>query len=582
MWKKILLSIALVGWLVGCDNSQLTGATPGTSITAEDLALSVSVSSTKTLNFSWANASADDYVLCKDNAGTCEQVAVINPSNALTTTRVLDTFDDESAINPLESPLSYTLYLDTLIPASDEDGYYVQARINSETVDGEILQVVYKSFDTIIGHYEPQNPAIGQNHGHVMAVSGDGLTMIISTLISSDPDVNSGEVIVYRRGDDGWAQQTLLTSSVPASDPTTGFGFDLDINDDGTVIVIGAWKQTISATTNAGAAYIFTLSGTTWSNTSVIENPAPTTSDFFASSVSISGDGTVLAIGAYNEDSDGTTITNTLPANDLAPNSGSVYLYKHNSGTWDFEWRFKASNADNSDLFGRKVRLNKLGDVLLATATGEDSYTGAPTDDSVFNVGAAYVYREQPNNTWLEEGYLKSTFPIEFSGFGNAAAISHTGDIIAIGVSNESDVASTDNTGLDLMGAVHLWHYDGSNWLHHARLVASNAEDGDAFGTSVAIGNNGNWLAVGAQYEDASSSGIDPSDNGNTANNAGAAYIFELNGSWLQTHYLKSPNTEDVSYFGKAIAFSALQKELLISAPSAPINDVKSGVVYLF
>ncbi|MDD1795081.1 FG-GAP repeat protein [Enterovibrio sp. ZSDZ42] len=104
----------------------------------------------------------------------------------------------------------------------------------------------------------------------------------------------------------------------------------------------------------------------------------------------------------------------------------------------------------------------------------------------------------------------------------------------------------------------------------------------DAFGASVAIGNNGNWLAVGAQYEDASSSGIDPSDNGNTANNAGAAYIFELNGSWLQTHYLKSPNTEDVSYFGKAIAFSALQKELLISAPSAPINDVKSGVVYLF
>lgn len=116
--------------------------------------------------------------------------------------------------------------------------------------------------------------------------------------------------------------------------------------------------------------------------------------------MSISGDGTLLAIGAYNEDSNGTTVSNALPANDLASNSGGVYLYELSGGTWNFIWLFKASNADNFDFFGRKVRLAKSGEVLLITASGEDSYTGSPTDNSVFSVGSAYVFRKQPDNSW--------------------------------------------------------------------------------------------------------------------------------------------------------------------------------------
>lgn len=69
--------------------------------------------------------------------------------------------------------------------------------------------------------------------------------------------------------------------------------------------------------------------------------------------------------------------------------------------------------------------------------------------------------------------------------------------------------------------------------------------------------------------------------------NSGAAYIFELNGYWEQTHYIKSLNPTEKSFFGKSIAFSPIAKELSISAPSELVDvgdgsEVNAGVTYLF
>lgn len=582
--RDVSVATGLCWMLLGCDSSSSISAdaSGGGMPTSQDLALTVATSPAKTLNFSWTDVGADDYLVCRDVNSSCEQIAVITPAAALSAKA-------RSLALSSHQTLTYTYYLETLINPSDDDVFYIRARIDDEAVDSETYEIVYKEFKTIIGSYTPRLPATFQNHGHVVSVSGDGMTKAISTLVSGDANVNGGEVTVYRRGDNGWQQIALLTSPYTNADPFTGFGFDVDINNDGSVIVIGAWKQSVSGITEAGAAYVYTESAQgSWTNYAVIENPTPTAKDFFASSVSLSGAGDALVIGAYNEDSSGTSVSDQLPADDAATNSGMAFLYQYNQGTdsWDFTWSFKASNADNFDFFGKKVRLSRDGNVLLATAGGEDSYTGDPNDDSVPSVGAAYVYRKQPDNSWLEEAYLKSTLPIKLSSFGESAAISHGGDIIAIGVSRESTVASTDNTGMTLLGAVHVWQYDGASWNHQARLTGSNAEDGDAFGTSVTIGNNGKWLAVGAQYEDSNDAGINAIESNNDLLNAGAAYIFELNGSWQQTHYLKSPRPSEKGFFGRSIAFSSIEKELAISATGELVDDggseVNAGVVYLF
>ncbi len=210
MWNKWFPALALVSLVSACDNNSCIS---GTEITAADLSLSVTGSPTKMLNFSWRDVGADDYVLCKDNAGTCEEIAVIVPPATLANQAAL------SAKSALSSTLTYTYYLDTLIQPEDDDLFYIRARTEGENLDSETVLITYKSFETIVGQYEPQIPTIGQNHGHAIAVSGDGLTMAISTLVSGDSNVNGGEVTVYNRGNDGWEKQAVLTSSVAASDP---------------------------------------------------------------------------------------------------------------------------------------------------------------------------------------------------------------------------------------------------------------------------------------------------------------------------------------------------------------------------
>lgn len=584
--NKTFITMGAAMLLLGCDARVSSTDVSPPPPEAKDLDLSVSLGSSKELSFEWVDIGSDDYVLCRDLNGVCDELAVVAPSPV---SAVAASSGANLAAADSVKKIQYSHYFETLLSSADSDAFYVRARANDTILDSEEVVFNYKEFNGLVGRYVPKSPVEWQNQGHVVAISGDGKTKAITTLTSGDPDVNSGEVTVYSRVDGSWEEVTVLRAPFSSADPLTGFGIDLDLDDNGETIVVGSWKQTVSGVEEAGAAYVFKKSEDgSWGDFVLIENPVPSAKDFFAFSLSLSGEGDWLAIGAYNEDSSGTDIVETLPADDAYANSGVVYLYGWNdvSSAWDFKYAFKAPNADKNDFFGRKVRLSKTGDILLVTANGEDSYTGAQEDNSVPSVGAGYVFRKQSDRTWAFDGYLKSPLPIKQGEFGKAAAISYAGDVIVIGVSKESDVASPDHTVVPLYGAVHIWAYDGSAWVHQARLTASNAEDGDSFGTSVALGNLGKWLAVGAQYEDSGSVGLDGDQSDNSVMNSGAAYIYEYGNTWVQTHYIKSLNPTEKSYLGKSVAFSPIAKELAISAPSEMVergdDEVNAGIVYLF
>jgi len=122
-------------------------------------------------------------------------------------------------------------------------------------------------------------------------------------------------------------------------------------------------------------------------------------------------------------------------------------------------------------------------------------------------------------------------------------------------------------------------------------LKASNAETGDAFGRAVAV--SGDTVVIGAPLEDSGASGVNGNQSGNTANGAGAAYVFVRNGAaWTQQAYLKASNTGAGDSFGHAVAISgntivvgAYQE----SSDATSINGVQSndnanasGAVYVF
>lgn len=577
----------------------MLGCSDPSSITQpqEQIGLKVSSVNPKQIEFSWDLSDSKGYTLCLDENGDCQPVAIVGdaPEKSLIA-RIpfisLAYADELTPQIPLESAttpdgkVKYSHYLGSLLDA-DQDIFYIQTN-DSEKNKSEEVVVKYKEFTDAIGKFKPETPIEWQNHGHSVAFSGDGRTKVITSLKSASSNL-SGDVSVYERSYEGaWSKVATLESDPSTDGLVTGFGIDVDVDDHGNTIIVGSWKDEVNGKEAAGSVYVFTKNPDgTWVKASKIANPEPSIKDFFGSSISISGDGKIVAISAYNEDSDGNSVLQSPLTDDLKSNSGAVYIYSLENGSWSLKSFIKAPNSDKNDFFGRKVKLSKNGQVLVSTANGEDSFDGSMSDNSVFSVGAAYVYRSNVSGDWVFEKYLKSTLPIQHSGFGQSLDISYRGDIIALGVSKEADTASTSNADIVKKGAVHLWNYDGLDWVHQARLTASNGEDGDDFGTSVAIGAYGSWLAVGAQYEDSGFGGIDADQGDNSSMNSGAAYIFELNGYWEQTHYIKSLNPTEKSYFGKSIAFSPIAKELSISAPSELVDvgddsEVNAGVTYLF
>ncbi|MFQ5747827.1 MAG: FG-GAP repeat protein [Planctomycetota bacterium] len=82
-----------------------------------------------------------------------------------------------------------------------------------------------------------------------------------------------------------------------------------------------------------------------------------------------------------------------------------------------------------------------------------------------------------------------------------------------------------------------------------AYLKAFNKDAFDSFGGSVSV--SGDTVVVGARLEDSNATGVNGNQNDNSANNAGAAYVFVRNGTtWSQEAYLKASNTDAGDSFG--------------------------------
>jgi hypothetical protein len=132
-----------------------------------------------------------------------------------------------------------------------------------------------------------------------------------------------------------WTQQAILKAS------TTGaqdwFGVRLALNGDGSVLAAGApneesasrdvnGKQDDNSATEAGAVYVFTRTGTTWSQAAYIKSSNNRAYDEFGGSVAITRDGRLLVAGAKGEDS-GATDLNGNQTNTSVDESGAAYLF---------------------------------------------------------------------------------------------------------------------------------------------------------------------------------------------------------------------------------------------------------------
>jgi len=425
---------------------------------------------------------------------------------------------------------------------------------------------------TLQAYVKASNTQSQDDFGQSVAIDGNTLVVGAPDEASSATGIggsqvdnsapNAGAVYVFTRSGSTWTQQAYIK----ASNTGSGDRFGTSVAISGDTIVVGAPAEASDGTgqsnngaASAGAVYVFTRSGTTWTQQAYLKASTVEAGDNFGSAVAISGD--TLVISATGEDSSATGIGGNQ-ADNSAADSGAVYVFIRSGAAWSQQAYVKASNTGAGDEFGVSVSLDI--DTLAVGSQSEGSNAtgvgGNQADNSSANAGAVYVYTRS-GGAWSQQAYVKASNTDAGDEFGSSVSIN--GDTLAVGARREDgnglgvnpgSGAQADNSVIE-SGAVYVFTRSSGAWTQQAYVKASNTGAGDEFGTQVAV--SGNTLTVGAPLEDSNATGTGGDQTNNSATNSGAIYVFtRVATTWSQQTYLKAPNTDADDLFGTSINIS--------------------------
>ena len=335
-----------------------------------------------------------------------------------------------------------------------------------------------------------------------------------------------------------------MGSDIDGERPNDRSGGSVAMSSDGTIIAIGA-EQNDGSDTNAGHVRIYEWNGSTWQQKGADIDGADYGSR--AHEVSMSSDGTIVAIGAARH----------------SGRTGYVRIYEWN-GT---AWQQKGADIDGEDsyhYFGASVSLSSDGTIIAIGASG---YTTGPGVTG-FDTGYVQVY-EWDGTAWIQKG-ADMVGEAEDDHSGTSVSLSSDGTIVAIGA------RLNDGNGTDA-GHVRVYAYDGvtgdvddvDGWTQMGADIDGEAA-GDDSGWSVALSADGTTVAVGARYND-----------GNGAN-SGHVRVHEWNGSaWQQKGSdIDGEAADDNS--GQSVALSSDGTKVAIGADFNDGNGSYAGHVRIY
>ena len=438
-----------------------------------------------------------------------------------------------------------------------------------------------------VGYLKPGLITSEDRFGSSVALSDDGTTLAVGVPGAEGLLPNAGLVLVFRRiGVDWYLNDHIYAFTAGENDM---FGLSVALSEDGRTLAIGVAEDggatgiggdpLDDAAPNAGAVWVFEQDDNfAWQQT-YIKASNTDAGDSFGSTVALSDDGNTLAVGASSEDSHATGIDGDQ-SDDSSQDAGAVYVFARDGGVWSQQAYVKASNTGAGDSFGQKLALSGDGNSLAVSAYRESSNAtgidGDQTDDSSPASGAVYVFVRN-NGAWSQEAYVKSSNTGESDQFGYGMALSKDGNTLAVGALGEDGGMFEDDPLADA-GAAYLFARNNGLWSQQARITASNIDDDDFFGLSVALSSDGDILAVGARLENSSAIGIDGDQTDGNADSAGAVYMFVRNGAdWSQRAYVKASNSGAGDWFGETLALSGDGAILAVGAVNEDSSATSIG-----
>ncbi len=521
----------------------------------------------------------------------------------------------------------------------------------------------------------PSDNAANDEFGRSVSLVGD--RALIGAHLDDDQNVDSGSAYVYQFDGSTWIETAKLTASdgtfwdkfgysvslsddralVGASDDDGAAGaayvFDFDgldwiesaklTADDGTDLDRLGWSVCLSGdravvgalsgdgvATDTGAAYVFELNQSNWSQVAKLTASDGARFDRFGRSVGIQGD--IAMIGSLGDGNE--------------PSSGAVYLFEFDGAKWWETRKIFAGDGQRFDSFGAAISIaatralvgapgagsgyviDRVGVDWVETArisaregaerdefgsstslSGRRALIGAyGDDDNGSAAGAAYVFdffgssehptaKLTPSEGGLGEGFGTavglsgdraligapgwldpgSAYVFEWieSGWIETARITpNDADTqIHFGVSADLEAdraligANTDRDNGNGAGAAYMYEFDGENWTLIQKLTASDGDLNDRFGSSVSL--SGDRALVGAEGDE---------DNGPSS---GSAYVFEFDGAaWNEVAKLLASDGDDADNFGLSVSLSG--DRALVGAYGDDDNGNAAGAAYVF
>ncbi len=339
--------------------------------------------------------------------------------------------------------------------------------------------------------------------GFSVAVSGD-TAVIGARAHNTTAGVDTGSAYVFTRSGSSWTQRAELTASDAAA--YDSFGYSVAI--DGDVVVVGAYAHDTTAGVNAGSAYVFVRTGSTWSEQAKLAASDGGTGHEFGRDVAVSGDTVIVGADAADKTPD--------------DEAGAAYVFTRTGTTWSEQAKLTGSDVGAFEYSCEAVAIS-----------GDTALIAAPYDGS--EAGAAYVFT-RTGTTWSEQAKLTASDRASGDWFGGSLAVSN--GTVVIGASSDDITAGVG------AGSAYVYTGSGSTWSEQAKLTAPGAAANDQFGCSVGLSDG--TVVIGAKSDDTSA-----------GPNAGSAYVFKGSGaSWSEQARLAASDGVAGDFFGVSVAAS--------------------------
>ena len=375
--------------------------------------------------------------------------------------------------------------------------------------------------------------AAGDWSGYSVALSSDGQTLAISAPLNDGNGGNSGHTRIYSWDGSSWSQ---LGSDIDGEASADESGNSLSLSGDGRTVAIGA-NHNDGNGSDSGHVRIYSWDGSSWSQLG-FDIDGEEAGDQSGWSVSLASDGETVAIGAARNSGNGSI-------------SGHVRVYEWDGSSW---------NQLGSDIDG-EVANDWLGYRVALSADSRTVAIGAIYNDgNGTDSGHVRIY-EWDGFSWNQLG---SDIDGEAAGdlCGISVSLSADGQTLAIGAHQNDGIGSN-------AGHVRIYEWDGSSWNQLGSDIDGEAA-GDNFGKSVSLSADGQTVAIGARYNDG---------NGSDASHV---RIYSWDGSVWNQLGVDLDGEEAGDQSGTSVSLSADGQTVAIGATLNDGNGNESGHVRVY